>query len=183
MCLLARHAGSGRGQQAYPVARSGHQHRPCRPCRPCRLSPVRPPCQWHLHPRKAKRSDPQSEPSRATKKRNRKTGQPKARTFFARSAVLAVLARRADGASLAISTRSAVLASSTVHAMNARCTIQAVFPGRAFSTCASNRAKCEAPQSQSRLFDAPKHRKQIFGTNGAIMCERAWRSMRDRQGS
>lgn len=167
----------GEAKAAYRVGRHGHS---CRCCRPCRLSPVRPPCQWHLHPRKAKRSDPQSEPSRATKKRNRKTGQPKARTFFARSAVLA---RRADGASLAISTRSAVLASSTVHAMNARCTIQAVFPGRAFSTCASNRAKCEAPQSQSRLFDAPKHRKQIFCTNGAIMCEQAWRSMRDRQGS
>ena len=43
-------------------------------------------------------------------KRNRKARQPKARTFLARSAVLAVLARRADGASLAISTRSAVLA-------------------------------------------------------------------------
>jgi hypothetical protein len=43
-------------------------------------------------------------------KRNRKTRQPKARTFLARSAFLAVLARRADGASLAISTRSAVLA-------------------------------------------------------------------------
>ena len=115
-------------------------------------------------------------------KRNRKTRQPKARTFLARSAVLA---RRADGASLAISTRSAVLARSTVHTihtMNARCTIQAVFPRRAVSTCASNRGKCEAPQSedaQSRLCVAPK--AGIVHT-GTIMCERAWRSMRDRQG-
>jgi len=171
----------GERTAGYPVARSGHQHRPCRPCR---LSPVRPPCQWRLHPINAKRSDPQSEPSQAANATAR-PGQPKARTFLARSAFLAVLARRADGASLAIGTRSAVLARSTVHTihpMNARCTIQAVFPRRAVSTCASNRGKCEAPQSedaQSRLCVAPK---AGIVHNGTIMCERAWRSMRDRQG-
>ena len=121
-----------------------------------------------------------SEPSQATNATARQGNQ--ARTFLARSAVLA---RRADGASLAIGTRSAVLARSTVHTvhtMNARCTIQAVFPGRAVSTCASNRGKCEAPQSedaQSRLCVAPK--AGIVHT-GTMMCERAWRSMRDRQG-
>ena len=121
-------------------------------------------------------------PSQAKPQTQLQDRQPKARTFLARSAVLA---RRADGASLAISTRSAVLARSTVHTihtMNARCTIQAVFPRRAVSTCASNRGKCEAPQSQdaqSRLCVAPK--AGIVHT-GTIMCERAWRSMRDRQG-
>ena len=177
MCLMARHA---RGEDSRVP---GSPFRPLAPPLPSLPSlpsfPGAPSLPVAPASKKRDTLRPAAIRAKPSHKRNRKTRQPKARTFLARSAVLA---RRADGASLAIGTRSAVLARSTVHTMNARCTIQAVFPRRAVSTCASNRGKCEAPQSedaQSRLCVAPK--AGIVHT-GTIMCERAWRSMRDRQG-